>query len=268
MSDTTDSDSEKAAGSMSSRLTRVDKPDSRVTIRLIPRSIANGFLCVVLLIVVAGTVANYCIYHVVSSPDSNAGKVLKRFDLGHEPSLPNMYSSFALLIAAGLLTLIGFLERRSQQDGWNYWFAMAIVFLGLAIDEAVQFHEMIDAAINRIIQTSGLLYLPWVIVGGIFVVVFAVYFIPFVARKSKRTLRLFVFAGAVFVFGAIGMEMVAGVIFEAAGSEELGIQSVLHTVSQSIEELCEMLGIVLFIYALLDYLATHYKAIDIRFCGS
>jgi hypothetical protein len=140
------------------------------------------------------------------------------------------------------------------------------VFIGLAIDEAVQFHEMIDAAIKNVIETSGFLFLPWVVVGGAFVAVFAFFFIPFVARKSQRTLWLFIFSGTVFVFGAIGMEIVAAIIFENAGSEELGKQTIAHTVSQAIEELCEMLGVVLFIYALLDYLASKFATIEIQFC--
>ena len=250
---------------MSSRPTRIDHPQTSTTINFTPRRIAIFFLIIVAIIVVIGTIANYCIYHVASDPDSNGAKVLRRFDLGHEPSIPNMYSSFALLLSAGLLALIGRLEQRQQQQGWMYWYGMAIVFVGLSIDEAVLFHEMANTAIKNVIETSGVLFLPWVIAGGIFALAFAILFIPFVAKKSKRTLWLFLIAGGLFVFGAIGMEMVASLIFEQSGSEEAGVQQVSHTLSQAIEELCEMLGIVLFIYALLDYLASNFSSLEIRF---
>ena len=63
-----------------------------------------------------------------------------------------MYSSFALLLSAGLLALIGRLEQRQQQQGWMYWYGMAIVFVGLSIDEAVLFHEMANTAIKNVIE--------------------------------------------------------------------------------------------------------------------
>jgi len=260
-----DTESDKHVRSFSSRMSPSDRPARHATLSFTPRRVACFFLGLVVMVVIVGTIANYCIFHVASSPESNGAKVLRRFDLGHEPSIPNMYSSVALLCSAALLALIGRLEHRSRQTGWIYWYGLAIVFIGLGIDEAVLFHEMIDAAIKNFIDTSGFLYLPWVVVGGIFALVFAIIFIPFVARKSKRTLWLFILAGAVFISGAIGMEIVASVIFENSGSEELGKQTISHTIAQSIEELCEMLGIVLFIYALIDYLAARFATIEIRF---
>ena len=51
---------------------------------------------------------------------------------------------------------------------------------------------------------------------------------------------LFLSAGALFVGGAIGMEMLAGVIFDAAGSYEAGLGSLARSFAQAVEEMLEM----------------------------
>ncbi len=240
---------------------------SRNLITVSPAWCLRLLFVVVVIVVIIGAAANFGIYHVAADPESNLAKVLRRADLGHEPSIPNFYSAVAMLVAAALLALIGSLEQSVERTPWHYWYAFSLIFFALAIDEAVLFHEMIDAAIHQRFETSGALFFPWVIVGGVFVIVVGAIFIPFVYKKSKRTFKLFMVAGAIFVAGAIGMEMVASLIFSQAGSEEAGVKTLAHTISMTIEEACEMLGMIVFIFALLDYLATQFPMIEIRFGG-
>lgn len=44
----------------------------------------------------------------------------------------------------------------------------------------------------------------------------------------------------------------------------LGVESIAHTISQTIEETCEMLGVVIFIYVLLDYIRREIGPLRIR----
>jgi hypothetical protein len=64
-----------------------------------------------------------------------------------------------------------------------------------------------------------------------------------------RTRRLFLAAGAIFVAGAIGVEAVSGMQASLHGEQNLTYHLVI-----TVEELLEMTGIVIFIYALLDYI--------------
>ncbi len=232
---------------------------------LLPVNLVAFFSTLMILILVSGTLANVTIYHGGFEPDGSLVHVLKRFDLGHEPSIPNFYSAVAILICALFLGLIGYLEKQKQVKDYLNWYFLGVIFVGLALDESAMIHEMANTAIGYYISTSGVLFLPWVIAGAIFALLVAIKFIPFVARKSRRTIKLFVIAGAVFVAGALGMEMVASLVFDHAGSEEMGVTSYAHTISQSIEEFLEMLGIIIFMYALVDCLATYHPSIHFQF---
>ena len=63
-------------------------------------------------------------------------------------------------------------------------------------------------------------------------------------------------AGAIFVGGAIGVEMLGGHWFVTQGRD-----NVTYVALQTLEETMEMMGIVVFIYALAEYLDEH---LDLR----
>ena len=96
---------------------------------------------------------------------------------------------------------------------------------------------------------GGVLNYPWVLVGGIVVILVALSLLPFLLRLDARTRNYFLASGAVYVGAAIGLELVESVIKETSGSE-----SIEMTLAISVEEGLEMLGVSLFIYALLDFL--------------
>jgi hypothetical protein len=65
------------------------------------------------------------------------------------------------------------------------------------------------------------------------------------------------------------MEMVAGAVVGAHGGDEaVGTASLSHTFAQTIEETLEMLGVLLFLYAELDYLRRTAGSVYIRFGSS
>ena len=203
----------------------------------------------VLGILIVGAIANVVIYHVAPDPDHKLARAAQRFDLGHEPSIPALYSSVALLASALLLLVISQAERRSETPYANHWLGLAVIFLGLAIDEAVMFHEMLVNTLREQFDTHGIFFFPWVIPGAIFTAFVGLMYLKFLRNIDRRTARLIVLSGAIFVGGAIGMELVAGVIIE-----NHGVESLAHTASQTVEEGMEMYGVVLFLYALADYL--------------
>ena len=183
-----------------------------------------------------------------------------KFDLEAEANIPAWYSSTALFVAALLLWFIGS-EARAAGDKILHWRILAITFLAMSIDESAAIHEQASRPLVSLLQVSGMLHFAWIIPGSIFVVVFALIFIPFLRQLPRRTMILFVAAGALFVGGAIGVEALGGnyigyiadadpASFRADEHPEDLIYSLFYTV----EEIMEMLGVVLFIYALLDYI--------------
>ncbi|MCM2375137.1 hypothetical protein [Aporhodopirellula aestuarii] len=234
----------------------MSNPSARKTLRIL--------LITTLVVWACGTIANFVIYCVIGTPESQIGDVLKRFDLGHEPSIPAFYSATLLLASGGILGFLGVYDKSDQGRRLRYWRFMAIVMTALAIDEAVMFHEMGDA-LMRMTPMGDLLYFSWIIPAGLFVIVVGLLNLRFILNLPPRTKRLILLSGVIFVTGAIGMESVAGVIFSAAEDELAAQQNIAHVISQSIEEALEMLGVVTFIFALLNYIESSQIKLYVRY---
>jgi len=228
-----------------------------------PRRVAWTLVGIVVLLVITGSTANYVTFHVAPSPDHKVAKLMNRFDLGFEPSIPNWYSSCTLLAASGLLVLTGLVKRQEKDRYYRYWHFLGFVFLVLSIDEGVRLHEMIHTVMIQWRQWHGVLHFPWVIPAGIFVAVLGACYIPFLWHIERGTAILFMVAGAVYITGVLGMDMAGAVVIEQQGEA-----SVYHTWTQLFEELFEMLGMVLFLYALIDHLGRAAGRLQLRIATS
>lgn len=174
------------------------------------------------------------------------------FGVSGEGKLPTFYSGLTFLAAAALLGLIWAHERRQQAPFRWYWAALAVIFVLLAMDEMLSLHEFAtDIIRSRLHIEGGWFYNAWVIPAGVVLVLLGVTFFRFVLHLPGRTRMLFVLAGAVFVSGAVGLEMAGGAYVSARGFD------LAYGVLASVEEVLEMAGIVVMLYALLDHLERH-----------
>ncbi len=174
------------------------------------------------------------------------------FDFNHEVNIPTFYSSFALLFASRLLFLVAF-EHRSRNAKYVSWLVLALIFIFLAIDEAVSIHEIIGDQLRITLNTSGFLYFAWIIPYGLGAVIFLAVYARFLLLLPSYTRIRFIFSGLIFVTGAIGFEAIGGWYFELNGAGHY-----IYAVLYSCEELCEMLGVAAFIYFLLEYLEVEF----------
>jgi len=217
-----------------------------------PWAVAKVLAGVIGVLIVVGALANYAIFNLAPHPEHDIADVLKRFDLGHEPSIPAFYSAVVMLASSAVLWFLAKYDHQGEKERRTAWHILAFVMLGLAIDEVVMFHEMGTAAMEKF-GLSGPFYFSWVIPGFIFVCVFVAVFARLLLKLDLRTRVLFIVSGLLFISGAIGMELIAGVIFDAAEDEAAALRSVSHVLVQAVEEGLEMLGMALFLCALLDY---------------
>jgi hypothetical protein len=169
------------------------------------------------------------------------------FDLNSEKNLPTFYASASLLLCAGLLSLLA--RMRWPNREWVFWAFLAVVFAFLSYDEAVEIHEGLIQPLQTAWNTSGYLRYAWIIPYGIFSLFLLISSIWVLRSLPRRTLVLFILAGGIYVFGAIGFEMISGNQADLAGKD------VVFEIYALLEEVFEMAGIVLFIYALLDTIA-------------
>jgi hypothetical protein len=119
-----------------------------------------------------------------------------------------------------------------------------------------------------------------VVPGAIFVIIVLLAYLRFLANLPQTTRRLFLFAGALFVLGALGIEMLTAQVVSSSGSisdwivssfggivdqETAGaIPTILKGLQTSVEEMFEMLGLTAFVYALLAYIGSYVEDISVR----
>jgi hypothetical protein len=141
---------------------------------------------------------------------------------------------------------------------------LAAIFLYLSVDEAASFHENLGftgltATLKSLGDFHGLLS-SWVMVGAIFVLIVAVAYLRFLAALPVRTHFLFIIAGALYVGGALGVEILGYRYVFFFGEPNVNFTYFMFV---AIEEGLEMLGVVVFLYALLSHLASSMTGVQI-----
>lgn len=185
-----------------------------------------------------------------------------KFYFDRENSLPTYFSSFLLLIAAFFLSLIALLKRRERDAFTLHWAVLAVIFLALSVDESVSFHELLIEPLRLKFNTTGFLRFPWVIAGGVFLLVFMVSYLRFFLALPRKMKFWFFISGATFVFGAVGLEMIGGYFFTEY--DDVSDRSLPYMVVMTLEESLEMTGVMLFILTLLLYMKQYEPKVNLR----
>lgn len=187
------------------------------------------------------------------------------FYVGEESNVPTWYSSSLLLLCSALLWIIGSASKGANNRESPWWRMLSVVFLFMSVDETATIHERIGGLCERIFGTQFFRDFGFVLPGAILVCITVLLFLRFVFRLPPATRKLFVLAGVLYAWGASGMEGVS-LGWAARNSPALPMYSFLVT----IEEIFEMSGLLVFIYALTSYMARHAPGlrIGVRYPGS
>lgn len=235
--------------------------------RVIKRVISTGrvtlvFFCLVMFFMLAGTTSAYLRFALGDDGlhHYHLRTIIEQFDLDGENNLPNYYQSVSMLFCAWLLLVISDMKKKIKDRYLGHWRFLAVVFLFLSMDESAQLHEMIIEPLRDALHTSGAFYFAWVIPGLIFVTIMGLAYLPFVWKLPSRTKWLFILAGMIYLNGALGLEMVGGYLMKIYGKDSS--QYVIETIA---EESLEMLGILIFINALMGYLNGFVEYVIIGF---
>ena len=223
-----------------------------------PKRVAHIMLSIIALLTVMH-VTQLVIFFQIGNPD--VFDFIEIIDFDYEANLPSFYSSTSILFCSILLWVIGLQKRREQAPFKNHWIGLAIIFTFLSLDEAIALHESIGDIMEQQqwVNAEGFLYFAWVVPYGILLMVFAASYLKFVFSLPRQTMILFISSGALFIIGAIGIE-----ILSAQEADINGTETVFYSTLYTIEELCEMLGIVIFCYALLRYIELQAGYVQLR----
>jgi hypothetical protein len=179
------------------------------------------------------------------------------FSLNSEGNVPTLYSALALLFSSLLLGVIAYAKNLDSCRYKKHWKILSFIFLYLSLDEAGQFHEKFIYPMRSLLNASGFLYFTWIVPFGFLVAIFLLSYSKFVFHLPVATRKLFVAACALYVGGAIGMEIPAGYVLSTTGME-----TVPYLILATVEEFLEMLGIVVFIHALISYIKTYLGGVS------
>jgi len=171
------------------------------------------------------------------------------FDVDEEESVPTWFSSSLLLLTAAVLFLIANLSRQNKDQYAGYWLGLGLGFAFMSIDEIAGFHE----TLNSVTETS------WAVPGLILVLVIGVSYLKFLSSLPAPTAVRFMMSGAIFVGGAIGVELATEPYLYDDALDTLG-----YNLWTPVEEGMEMGGVILFLSSLFDYIKGQYS-LDFHF---
>jgi hypothetical protein len=181
------------------------------------------------------------------------------FIVYEEANIASWFTSMLLLVSAQLLAGIAFVRARERQTHVLPWFVLALIFVGMSLEEITDLHVYAMFPLRQALNLSGLFYFSWVIVALPVVAVIGAMYVPFLLRLPRQTCRSFILAGALYVGGALGVEMLIGPVWESVGKQHIATLLMSH-----VEEAMEMIGIVVFISALLGYIASQWAGLRIE----
>jgi hypothetical protein len=182
------------------------------------------------------------------------------FNVDGERNIPTFFTVLLAATGAMLLTVIGFACKQREKNDSPYWFALAAGFVFLGYDEAFQVHEQLVAPMRGLMGNAnmGFFYFGWVIPGIAGVGVLALFFLKFLLRLPASTRHWLLFSGALYLGGAIGMELIDGKYIEAHG------ENLMYSVLVTIEEGLELSGLATLIHTLLGHIAEASPKVEFK----
>lgn len=174
--------------------------------------------------------------------------LLDLLSLSQEANVPTWWSSSLLLACA---VAAGVVAARRPPLRWHWW-GMTAVAGWMSLDEATELHEHLAGLVDTSFDSSGLLYFNWVLPATIIVLALALAYVPFVRALAVPTRTRLVVAAAVYITGALVMELPLGAWTDHHGTEGLG-----YALIDWVEETMEMVGSTLALVALVRHRQEH-----------
>ncbi len=213
------------------------------------------FLLAVIAILVLADAAIGAVPSILGRRSYTLSQLYLRFDLDSEGNLPSYFSALLLLLAcAGLSAWIARDETRTNGRWAWHWWLVAAGFAYLSIDEAAELHELLNMPVRYVLETWQT-HAAWTLVALVVLGLALLFLASFLRAMPARLRRMLAVAAAVYLGGAVGVEVAGGQLDKA---------TLLYEVSVSLEEGLEMTGAALFAFALLTRLAEMRSTIVVR----
>jgi hypothetical protein len=190
-------------------------------------------------------------------------KIVYAFSFGWEKSFPTYISGVFLLFCAVLLAIASAGSWKAAEKYRVHWCVLSAIFVFLSMDEMLEIHEALIVPVRQALHLRGMLRFAWVIPYGAFLIVFVFAYRRFLRDLPVKSRNLFMAAGAVYVLGALGVELLGARHYDLHGGDNFA-----YVMIQTVEELLEMSGLTIFAYGIADLIRDRHKAVRIDFGSS
>ena len=197
-----------------------------------------------------------CAYYWIN--DENQFGFIPMIDFDYESNIPTLFTTLLFIFSALLLAVHWKGCRQSHSHEAKYWFGLILLFVFLGFDEGIKIHEFTGDFVERFIVAQGYLYFPWFIPYSIALLVLTLIYFRFYLELPVKTKKQLFLSALVFLSAAIGLDII--------GANEAylnGTDSILYSILYTAEEIMEMVGLIIFITALIDLLSIRH--IEIKF---
>ena len=183
-------------------------------------------------------------------------------DLDFEESFYTWFSTVMLSAAAFMCFFLSLKDHGQTKNVKTQWRILGSIFFLLSADEMLSFHERVSGMLSTSFTTSGMFEFAWVIPALVIIPIFFFLFFPFIRHLHTHVSYTIIIAGSIFVFGAVGMEMIAGIFISENSSQDDVFTSPIYRFLVNIEEGLEVLGVIIFIKALLMQAEIYFPEIQ------
>jgi hypothetical protein len=254
-----------------------------VELEIHTKSIVRAMIVAVLFLTLAGLVSRFALYTFGDGPFM---RPLTLFDVGAERNIPTWFESMQFMLCSVLLAVIAVAKKQSGERYSKHWGVLSVILLYMSLDEVATIHETVGAELARVLHSStgftpsGAISYFWVVPGALFMLVVGMSYIGFFIHLPRTTRRQFLFAVALFLLGALFLDMLSAQMMSSSGAiahwvasfsggridpkTASAIPKILNGGNTSLQEMFEMFGLTAFVYALLAYISSYVEDINVR----
>lgn len=169
-----------------------------------------------------------------------AGRAFQAFDVNRESNVPTWWSSFQVGLLALLCLHLARRDRTRPGGRPLAWLLCGAVLLCVSVDEVAQLHEQLSAVFHDLTgRSDGVFRYGWVFLVLPVVIAFVLAVSPLLLSLPRPVAGELVAGGAVFLLGAVVLEMVGSSLVSAGWSRT----SFPYVLEYTFEEFFEMLGV-------------------------
>ncbi len=188
-------------------------------------------------------------------PDAERRAWIPFFSMSFEQNLPTWVATLLLCACGSLLLFVGSLRSNDPPGISRRFRILALLFFYISLDEFAEIHE----AANAWFDLDGIFHFSWVVIAGPIVLVLGLYFIELLRVLPRAVARLFVLSGALFVGGALFVELGLGY-----WTDRYGENNIVYALIDWLQESMELSGVALFFYSLVDLLRRDSRDVSLR----